>query len=95
MPWILPKMHERFFFPADVLALGLAFALPRYWSAAVLLQVGTLLAYMHYLAGVVRAAQWASVPVTLALAILSFALWEAHRRTKPGASAMAAPAGPR
>jgi Gpi18-like mannosyltransferase len=79
MPYVLPKMHERFFFPADVLALALAFALPRYWSAAVLLQTGTLLAYMHYLAGVDRAAQWAVAPVTAALGVLLFALWEAHR----------------
>jgi Gpi18-like mannosyltransferase len=89
MPYVLPKMHERFFFPADVLALALAFALPRYWSAAVLLQIGSLLAYLHYLAAVIRASQWALLPVTMAVGVLMFALWEAHRQRRHTPSAAA------
>jgi Gpi18-like mannosyltransferase len=80
MPFLLPKMHERFFLPAEVLALALAFAVPRYWSIAVLLQIGTLLAYMHYLAGVTRAPQWAVAPVAMAVGLLIVALLEAHRQ---------------
>jgi hypothetical protein len=77
MPFVLPKMHERFFFPADILTLALAFAVPRYWAAAALSQIGSLLAYMQYLAGISHAPLWAVVPIGLGLTILLVALWEA------------------
>lgn len=35
VPFFLPKMHDRYFFPAGVIAIVLAFYLPKYWSTAV------------------------------------------------------------
>jgi hypothetical protein len=79
LPFVLPKTHERFFFPAELLALALAFARPRYWSAAALFQIGGLLAYTDFLGRVRGASLWATVPIALGLAILLVALREAWR----------------
>ncbi len=49
-PSLLPRMHDRYFFPADVLAFILACLVPRAWWIAVLFQVGSVLAYAPYLA---------------------------------------------
>jgi Gpi18-like mannosyltransferase len=52
IPFVLPKMHERYFFPADVLSYVLAIAFPGRWTfaAAVLVQFGSISAYCNYLA---------------------------------------------
>ena len=49
-PSLLPRMHDRYFFPADVLAFILACLNPSAWWIAVLFQVGSVLAYAPYLA---------------------------------------------
>lgn len=48
-PMLLPRMHERYFFPADILAFVFAFLVPRAWWIAVLFQVGSAFAYAPYL----------------------------------------------
>ena len=53
MPFILPKMHDRYFFPADVIAIILAFYLPKYWYAPVIIGMTSLLVYLRYLFGVI------------------------------------------
>jgi Gpi18-like mannosyltransferase len=81
LPYVLPKMHVRFFFAADVLSFALAFVLTRYWLAGALIQLGSLLAYMTYLGVTVRGSLAAVVPMSLGLGVLMLALWEAHRRS--------------
>jgi len=49
VPYLLPMMHDRYFFPADVLLVLLAFVEPRFWIAAALSQAGSLLAYSEFL----------------------------------------------
>ena len=49
MPYILPKMHQRYFFPADVIAIVLAFYLPRYWYMPVVIGLVSLCCYIPYL----------------------------------------------
>jgi len=49
MPFLLPKMHERYFFPADVFSYVMAFVITRSWPVAVLMQCASLLAYSVYL----------------------------------------------
>jgi hypothetical protein len=49
-PSLLPRMHDRYFFPADVLAFILACLSPSARWIAVLFQVGSVLAYAPYLA---------------------------------------------
>ncbi|KQN90622.1 hypothetical protein ASE95_14300 [Sphingomonas sp. Leaf231] len=51
VPYLLPKMHNRYFFMADVLALAYAFIRPsaRTFRIVVLTQIGSLLAYATFL----------------------------------------------
>jgi len=53
LPYLLPKMHERFLFLADVLALALALARPSRRAVAIVLAVqltslSALLSYMYF-----------------------------------------------
>lgn len=51
IPYVLPKMHDRYFYVAEVLAFVLMSVHPRVWTVAVfvLLQLGALNAYAFYL----------------------------------------------
>jgi Gpi18-like mannosyltransferase len=49
-PSLLPRMHDRYFFPADIFAFLFACLVPRAWWIAVLFQAGSALAYAQYLA---------------------------------------------
>jgi Gpi18-like mannosyltransferase len=49
MPFILPKMHDRYFFLADVLSYVLAFTFPPAWPLAIAMQIGSLSAYCDFL----------------------------------------------
>lgn len=48
-PYLLPKMHDRYFFPADVFTLLLCVLLPRYRVAAVAMQIASVLVSLAYL----------------------------------------------
>ena len=50
-PFLLPKMHDRYFYPADVFSLVLAFFVPEMWLIPVVYQVISLIAYAPYLLG--------------------------------------------
>lgn len=45
-PFLLPKMHDRYFFAADIFAIVLAIYRPRLWFAPVMLQLASLCAYI-------------------------------------------------
>ena len=49
IPFLLPHMHERYFYGADILSLVLAFSIPVYCPVAVLVQFASLLGYHAYL----------------------------------------------
>lgn len=48
-PFVLPKMHDRFFFPADLTSLVLAFFWPGFWYAAAGYQVISGMVYFIFL----------------------------------------------
>jgi Gpi18-like mannosyltransferase len=48
-PFLLPKMHDRYFYPADVLSIVLAFYWPALWFIPVLYQVISFIPTSHYL----------------------------------------------
>ena len=55
MPFFLPRMHDRYFFPASVIAIVLAFRLPKYWYVAMiigLVQTLTSLSFLYAVAPV-------------------------------------------
>jgi Gpi18-like mannosyltransferase len=49
VPFVLPKMHDRYFFPADLLSIGLAFHVPRLWFVPLFFQLSSSLAYAFFL----------------------------------------------
>ena len=48
VPFLLPYMHERYFFPADVLALIWAVVFPRRFPQALAIQVSSVMGYLTY-----------------------------------------------
>jgi Gpi18-like mannosyltransferase len=48
LPFLLPKMHERYFYAADVLSITFAFFSPRFFFVAIVVQVSSLLSYAPY-----------------------------------------------
>jgi hypothetical protein len=86
-PFILPKMHERYFFPADVFSFVLAVWRPGRWWVAALFQAGSAMAYATVLT---MSAGWASalhlvltmrvsyaavIPVTVAVISVGVLTW--------------------
>jgi len=51
IPFLLPEMHERYFYLADVLSIVYAFYFPRYFFVAIIIQLCSLLSYAPYLQG--------------------------------------------
>jgi Gpi18-like mannosyltransferase len=51
IPFLLPEMHERYFYLADVLSIVYAFYFPRYFFVAIIVQLCSLLSYAPYLQG--------------------------------------------
>lgn len=49
LPQFLPHMHNRYFFPADILAIVLAAWRPAYWPAALLMQFNSGVTYISFL----------------------------------------------
>lgn len=51
MPYFLPKMHDRYFFPADVIAIIFAFYFPQYFFVPIIIGVVSLFSYWPFLFG--------------------------------------------
>lgn len=49
IPFLLPHMHDRYFFGADILSLVLGFVSPVYFAAALLVEFASFLGYHAYL----------------------------------------------
>ena len=49
VPLFLPKMHERYFFPADVLSIVFAFVCPRFFYVPILVVGASFLSYQPFL----------------------------------------------
>jgi len=74
LPWVLPKMTSRYFIVADLLTIALAFVRPQLWPAAVLIQIGSLVASLSYFYPASATAALAFGPTTLGAGILAYAL---------------------
>jgi Gpi18-like mannosyltransferase len=46
MPYILPKMHERYFYPADICSIIFGFYFPRYFWVPIVVQMSSLFGYL-------------------------------------------------
>ncbi|MCG7361556.1 hypothetical protein MHZ93_09845 [Roseomonas sp. ACRSG] len=81
MPYVLPKMHERYFFLADILAFSLAVCRPRPWTiaAAVAIQLGSVGAYASHMLSFTLGKYLGALLIGAALALLLHHLWLALR----------------
>lgn len=79
-PFILPRMHDRYLFPADIITIILVFYRPKYWYMAILISLTSLNTYianlfeiviipLRYLVviplGVIVAMWWQLLPLQL------------------------------
>lgn len=81
-PLLLPKMHDRYFYPADIFSLVLILFYPELWFVPVSYQVISLLAYSIFLFDVPR-----QIPLILSTELntvmLAYLLWKQYRVTHP------------
>jgi len=59
VPFLLPQMHERYFYLADVLTIVMAMYVRRFWPVAIVVSLCSLLCYAPFL--------WNTTPVALPL----------------------------
>jgi Gpi18-like mannosyltransferase len=52
IPYCLPKMHDRYFYPADVLSVIFFFYSPKHWYVPILVVYTSLFCYMVFLLGI-------------------------------------------
>jgi Gpi18-like mannosyltransferase len=71
MPFALPKMHERYFFMADVLSYTLAFAIPKTWPLAIAVQMASLAAYLEVLFELPYGVDFGALVATIAVFTLA------------------------
>jgi Gpi18-like mannosyltransferase len=82
MPWVLPKMTARYFFIADLMTIALAFARPRLWPAAVLVQIGSVLAILSDFFVPWGSAALGFGPMTLGVGILAYEVFREPQRAE-------------
>jgi Gpi18-like mannosyltransferase len=81
-PFVLPNMHDRYFYPADAISIPLAFMMPELWFIPILFQLISGLSYSVYLLSTqMDALQTAAVINLLTLAALL--MKQFSRRTLP------------
>jgi Gpi18-like mannosyltransferase len=51
VPYTLPRMHDRYFFPADVLSLAYVAYFPAFFAIPVIVNLSSLFPYITYLFG--------------------------------------------
>ena len=84
MPYVLPKMHERYFFAAGAMAFLLAVVRPSSWPIVVLIQAANLCAYTRFSQGFSHLwFRWGAIFMTCALGML---IWLFLQRSAVGAS---------
>lgn len=83
-PFLLPKMHDRYFYPADVFSLIVAFFVPGTWFVPIAYQVISLLSYLPYLFKM--RGQMGFVPVAALINFLTicFLLWKQWKMASTG-----------
>ncbi|MER6260930.1 glycosyltransferase 87 family protein [Streptomyces sp900105245] len=94
VPFLLPSMHERYFFAADVLTVLVAFGMPRQlWYVPVLVQISSFGSYVRCCV-VPTVAPYVSMPAQgalMLLALLALLRTAGHEiRRDPGAAAVPA-----
>lgn len=73
VPFLLPNMHERYYFPADVLSIVLAFYRPKYTYAAVTISLVSFFSYSENLFGAyIIQPKFLAIPMLLLIIKLTY-----------------------
>ncbi len=81
-PFVLPRMHERYFYPADALSLIVAFFNPDLWIVPFAFQLSSGLASAVYLMGAtIEPVMYGAIINTVILIVLI--IYQFSRQTKP------------
>jgi Gpi18-like mannosyltransferase len=90
MPFFLPKMHDRYFFPAELACAALAFSTFTYWVPALLMQLASVFVYSNFLFDVGRrprllllTTQLAVISNTCAVAFLFIRYFRGYKGQMP------------
>lgn len=77
-PFVLPKMHDRYFYPADALSLIVGFFVPGTWFLPILYQAVSLLSYMPFLLNISgqKYVQTAAILNSLTVCYLLWKQWK-------------------
>ena len=99
MPFLLPKMHERYFYLMDALTFLLVFFIPRLWIPALGAQIVSTATYSVFLFISPQKAPspWGAVLLIAAAllntVLIAYLLWEQYRFVKAARSAETRPGG--
>lgn len=75
VPYLLPKMHDRYFYPADMFSIIMVFFFPQFWFIPLAYQIISFLSYLPYLFNL---PPLAVIPIAFGLNTLAilFLLWK-------------------
>jgi Gpi18-like mannosyltransferase len=79
MPYLLPKMHDRYFYAFELASIALACLNPRYLPFAVIAQLYGVLSYLGFERGIVMGLLPAALANTLLSLYLVLDLWHGER----------------
>jgi Gpi18-like mannosyltransferase len=82
VPFFTPKMHERFFFPADVLAIVYAFYFTRYFWIPIVIGLVSFFAYEPFIFG--KGPFLISWVALVLLFVIAFLVWQMFTLLYPG-----------
>ncbi len=68
-PFLLPKIHDRYFYPADVFSFMAATLMPELWFVPILFQISSGIAYSVFVLGIHRAIVFIGALINTALII--------------------------
>ena len=75
VPFLLPKMHDRYFFPADALTIVLAFYRPRLWPVPVAVALVSAQSHLLFLLGLeIVPLAWCAAALVVVLVVLGLRL---------------------
>lgn len=82
VPFVLPKMHQRYFFPADILSIVFGFYFPSYFFVPLVINMVSFFSYQYFLFGVepYSTANLALVMLAVIAIIISKVLRDLYRR---------------
>jgi prepilin signal peptidase PulO-like enzyme (type II secretory pathway) len=95
--YLLPKMHDRYFFAGDVFAIILIAVRPAMWVAALLLQVSAYIVYRQFLLDLPlwnrRTMFLPLVMTTVAIALVARQFWREGKESELAPPTASAPSG--